>query len=163
MVYYLFASIAMWVVINVTGINTASRLWSWMSFIEAAVLLLIIVVGFSYAYEAAGGDENADFVPQFVCLYVPVTITTVIGVWSVYWVAILLFRESLIALSDSRLQFAINLSRIGGTLSDALVLLAVITVEAITFYRITRLFRLVRSQAGPVSAFLPATSSSGRT
>jgi hypothetical protein len=160
--YYLFVSIAMWVLINVTGFTTASPLWSAMSLIETVVLLLIIVLGFTYAYEAAGGDKNADFVSQFICLYVPVSITTVVAVWAIYWGGIFAFRESIIAISESQIQFAINLSRMGSSFSGGLVLLAVLAVEAITFYRITKLFRIVRSQAGAVNSLLQATPDSGR-
>jgi hypothetical protein len=117
-------------------------------------------LGVSYAYDAGGGDENVDFVAQFICLYVPVSITTVAVVWGAYWCAMFLFSESLEAIADTRLQFAINLSRIGGTLSDALVLLAAVATEAITFYRITRLFRLLHAQRWAANS-LPTTTASG--
>lgn len=160
--YYLFASFAMWLLINVTGFATVSPLWSWMSFIETAALLLITILGFSSAYEAAGGDANSDFVAQFTCLFVPVTITTVLIVWALYWGAVIGFRESIIAISESRMQFAINLGRIGSSLFGALVMLAVLAVQAVTFYRITRLFRVVRSQAETVNSSLQATPASRR-
>lgn len=161
--YYLFASFALWLGINASGLVTASPPWTWMSVIEAAAVLLITVLGFSYSYDAAGGDENPDFVAQFTCLYVPVLTTTVLAVWTAYWAVSLGFRESIIAMSESRLSFAINLSRIGSSLFGALVMLAVLLVQAITFYRITKLFRIVRSQHGAVVKSLQqATPASGR-
>lgn len=145
--HYLFAGFAIWLVINVTGLTVVSPLWSWMSFVEAAALLLITALGFSYAYGAAGGDENPDFVAQFICLYVPVSLTTVVFVWVAYWGIVIGFRESIIAISESRLQFAINLSRIGSSFLEILVTLAVLAEQAVTFYRITRLLRLTRSES----------------
>ncbi|TAG26071.1 MAG: hypothetical protein EAZ37_10565 [Burkholderiales bacterium] len=145
--YYLFAGFVMWLLIGASGFTTLSPLWSWISFIETAALIMVHILGFSYMYEAAEGDQNPDFVAQFVCLYVPVSITTVAFVWSLYWLFTLGFRESIIALSESHFQFAINLSRIGGSLFDALVLLAVLSVQVVTFYRITKLFAILRAQS----------------
>lgn len=144
---YLFTSFALWLVIYATGFTVVSPLWSWMSFVEAGASLLITILGFTYAYEAAGGDENPDFVAQFTCLSVPVGLTTVAIVWAVYWGIVLGFRESLIAISESRLQFAINLSRIGSSVMEILVTLSVITVQALTFYRLTQLLRLTQTRA----------------
>jgi hypothetical protein len=149
--HYLFAGFVMWLVINVTGFSSVSPLWTWMSIIETAALLLITLLGFQSAYDAAGGDDNADFVAQFTCLYVPVSITTVIVVWGGYWGVLVGFRETVMALSESRMQFAVNLGKIGSSLFGALVTLAVLATQAITFYRITKLFRLLRSQTGTAS------------
>jgi hypothetical protein len=160
--YYLFAGFVLWLVINATGFTTASPLWSWMSVIETAALLLITVLGFSYAYDAAGGDENPDFVAQFTCLYVPVSITTVLAVWAAYWAVRFGFRESIVAISESRMAFAISLGRIGSSLFGALVMLAVLLVQAITLYRITKLLRIMRSQRSAVNSLQQATPASGR-
>ncbi len=143
--YYLFAGFAIWLVINVTGFTAVSPLWSLMSFVEAVAMLIITALGFSYAYAAAGGDDNPDFVAQFTCLYVPVSLTTVVVVWAAYWGIVIGFRESIIAISESRLQFAINLSRLGSSALEILVTLALLAVQAVTFYRITKLLKLARS------------------
>jgi hypothetical protein len=145
--YYLFAGFVMWLLIGASGFTTLSPMWSWTSFIETAALIMVYLIGFSYVYEAAEGDQNPDFVVQFTCLYVPVSITTVAFVWSFYWIITLGFRQSIIALSESHFQFAINLSRIGGNLFDVLVILAVLMVQVLTFYRITKLFAILRSQS----------------
>jgi hypothetical protein len=108
--------------------------------------VLLFEFGFSYAYDAAGGDESPDFVAQFTCLYVPVSIMTVLAVLAVYWSIRFGFRESIIAISESRMAFAINLGHIGSSLFGALVMLAVLLVQAITLYRITKLLRIMRSQ-----------------
>jgi hypothetical protein len=161
--YYLFASFVIWLLISVSGFTTVSPLWSWMSLIETVSLIIVYVLGFSYAYDAAGGDNNPDFVAQFSCLYVPVSLTTVAVVWAVYWALVFGFRESIMALSDSHFQFAVNLSRIGSDLFGALVLLAVLLVQAVVFYRITKLFDIVREQSRqPVNSAPQATPTSER-
>lgn len=150
--HYLFAGFALWLVINVTGLTTVSPLWSWMSLIEAIALVVITLLGLQAAYDAAGGDDNPNFVAEFTCLYVPVSLTSVLLVWGAYWGVVAGFRESVIAISESRMQFAINLARIGSSVFDALVTLAVLAVQALTFYRITRLFRVVRNQPRDVAS-----------
>ena len=69
-------------------------LWSWLSAYEAVVLTAVTVVGFSKAYEVAGGDANPDFVAEFTCLYVPVSVTTLPLVWGAFWAITLGFREA---------------------------------------------------------------------
>jgi hypothetical protein len=142
---YLFTSFALWLIIYATGFTVASPLWSWMSVVEAVASLLITALGFTYAYEAAGGDENPDFVVQFTCLYVPVGLTTAAVIWAMYWGVVFGFRESLISISESRLQVAINLSRIGSSVMEMLVTLSIIAVQALTFYRVTRLLGLMQT------------------
>jgi hypothetical protein len=159
--YYLCAGFALWTVINVTGFTTVSPLWSWMSLIEAIALIVITLLGVQSAYDAAGGDDNPEFIAEFTCLYVPVSLTSALLVWGAYWGIVAGFRESLIAISESRMQFAINLGQIGSSVFGALVTLAVLAFQALTFYRITRLFQVVRSQprsvaAGPYVAPAPA-------
>lgn len=145
--HYVFAGMVMWIVFNFSGFAAPSFLWSWASFIEAIGLIVITMLGFSYVYEAAGGDANPGFVVQFTCLYVPVSITTALAVWGIYWGIYFGFRETVVAISESRFQFAINLSRIGTDLFGALILLGALLVQAITFYRIKQLFYIVRNQA----------------
>jgi hypothetical protein len=159
--HYLFAGMVMWVVITFSGLAVPAYLWSWVSFVEAIGLIVITMLGFSYVYEAAGGDTNSDFVVQFTCLSLPVSVTTVLVVWGIYWGIYFGFRESLEAISESRIQFAINLSRIGTNLFGALILLGALLVPAITFYRINRLFRIVRNQSTVVIP-VPDAAAAGR-
>jgi hypothetical protein len=144
--YYLLASFLMFTLFYYSGLMYANPLWSALSIYEGVVITLITFFGLAKAYEAAGGDENRDFVVQFTCLYVPVSITTILVVWPLFWGTTIIFRESIKALSGSHLQFAINLSRIGGDFFGVLTFLAAVAVQGVTFYRITRLFSVVRSQ-----------------
>lgn len=145
--YYLATSFLMFVVFSYSGLMSANPLWSWLSVYEAVVVAVITVVGFAKVYEAAGGDSNSDFVVEFSCLYVPVSVTTILVVWSVYWGITLGFRETIMALADSHLQIAVNLSRIGGNFFGLLTFLAVALVQAVTFYRITKLFEIARVES----------------
>lgn len=66
--HYLVAGFVMWLLIGVSGLTLTSPLWTWMSLIETAAVIMVYLLGFSYAYDAAGGDENPEFVVQFTCL-----------------------------------------------------------------------------------------------
>jgi len=145
--YYLAASFLMFIAFDYPGLRSANPLWSWLSIYEAIVCVVIVIVGFAKAYEAAGGDSNPDFVVEFSCLYVPVSITTILIVWGGYWGIVIGFKETIMALTDSHLQIAVNLSRIGGDFFDLLTFLAVVLVQAVTFYRITKLFEIVRGES----------------
>ena len=142
--YYLAASFLMFVVFNYSGLTSANPLWSWLSIYEGVVIAVVTVIGFSKAYEAAGGDSNQNFVVEFSCLFLPVSVTTMLAVWGFYWSVTFGLRETIMELADSHLQIALNLSRIGGNFFDLFTFLAVVLVQAITFYRIVKLFRVVR-------------------
>ena len=144
--YYLAASFLIFILFYYSGLAYANPIWSWLSVYEAVVLVAVTVFGFSKAYDAAGGDTNSQFVAEFTCLYVPVSVTTVPLVWGTFWAITLGFREAITALSESHLQIAINLSRIGANFFGLLAFLAVVFVQVITFYRIVKLFSIVRGR-----------------
>ena len=159
--YYLLAGFVMWTIVNYLGIAQASKLWTLFSVIEGIGVTGITVIGFSYAFQAAGGDENRDFVAQFSCLYLPVSVTTILSVWAFYWAVVLGLRESIFALSISHLQFALNLARIGATVFDLLSAISALLVQGITFYRITKLFDVVRAQRSSANLPLQSTPDCG--
>jgi hypothetical protein len=96
--YYLLASFLMFTASYYSGLVGGSPLWSVASLFECVAIVVITVVGIVKCFDAAGGEESSDFVATFTCLYVPVTITTLLVVWSLFWAITIGFRESLIAL-----------------------------------------------------------------
>jgi hypothetical protein len=143
---YLMASFLMFTVAYYSGlVGPGAPTWSIPSVLEALIVAGITILGIVKAFDASGGPDNPDFVAEFTCLYVPITITTLLGVWSVYWLVMLSFRESLEILSQrSSLQFAMNLWRIGTDLAGFLSFAAVVLVQVITFIRITSALHRVR-------------------
>jgi hypothetical protein len=143
--YYLVTSFVIFLVFYYSGFASANPPWSWLSIYEFIVLIFVTIVGLSKVYGAAKGDTYPDFVTEFTCLYVPVSVTTFLVIWCLFWTVTFGFREAIIQISESNLQIAINLSRIGGDLFGLLAFLAVVSVQAVTFYRITKLFETVHS------------------
>lgn len=141
--YYLLGTFLVFIPFYYSGFVYSNPLWSWLSMYEALVVAVINVVGLNKAYEAAGGESNQNFVTEFTCLYVPVSVTTISLVWLSYWVISYAFRESLIKLSSSHLEIAMKLSNIGSDLFGLLIFLASVLVPFITFYRIKKLFHVI--------------------
>lgn len=91
------------------------------------------------------GGESRSFLIDFTCLSVPVSITTPLGVWGLYWVIRIGFFNLLTALSESHFQFARNLMMIGADFFGLLVFVAIVSIQVIVFWRIVRLLRIVRA------------------
>ena len=143
--HYLLASFLMFTVLYYSGFVPGSpATWTIPSLLEAVAVALITIVGIVKCFDAAGAEDSFDFVASFTCLYVPVTITTLLVVWSIFWAITFGFREALIALSHSRMQFALNLARLGTDLVGFLAFAAVVTVQIATFYRIRSALEEVR-------------------
>lgn len=109
--------------------------WTWRSFYECVVVVVITVVGMSKCYEAAGGDSNPRFAADFNCLSFPVWAWTTFLVWSVYWAVKWLFRAGLFAAYRfDRLGLAYNLSLIGGSFEWLWTFLAIVSSQFIYFW-----------------------------
>ena len=142
--YYILVSFLVFTPFYYSGFIWTNPLWSWLSIYEAFVVVAVTLIGFAKSFEAADGKNNPDFIAEFTCLYVPVSLTTILIIWSNFWALTIVFRESVISLSESHLQFAQNLSRLGSDFFGLLAFLAVVLVQVVTFYRITKLFYVVR-------------------
>lgn len=145
--YYILASLLLFTPFYYSGFMWANPLWSWLSIYEAFVVIVVTFIGFTKSFEAAGGENNPDFIAEFTCLYVPVSLTTILAIWSSFWVVTIGLRESITSLSESNLQLAQDLSRLGSDFFGLLSFLAVALVQVVTFYRITKLFYVVRGHS----------------
>ena len=144
--YYLVAGFIALTFFYYSNLMSSNPPWTLLSIYEGLAAIVVMIVGFAKCHDAAGGDENPDFVVEFTCLYTPVSITTILAVWGVYWVAVLGFREYILGLSNSHLPFAQDLLRFGTNFFGLITFLAVIAVQLVTFYRIVKLFQIMRKQ-----------------
>ena len=144
---YMLVGFAIWNIAFYSGlIVSGSNVWSLPSVLEGVAVIAINVFGVFQAYEAAGGRDSRSFIVDFTCLYVPVTITTIVPVWAIYWAVRLGFEGLLVSLYESHSQFVVNLHRMGIDFFGLLSLLAVVLVLAVTYWRITSLLRTLRQQ-----------------
>lgn len=146
--YYLQASFLLFTLAYYTGFVGGSQVYTPSSLFEGIATVVITVIGIVKCFDAAGGESAPDFIESFTCLYVPISITTIIVVWGIYWGTLFGFRESLIALSASRMQFALNLAKLGTNLFDFLNFAAVVAVQMISFYRVASALEDVRILRG---------------
>jgi hypothetical protein len=135
--YYLLASFLMFTVAYYTGFASGNATWTLPSTLEGATVGVITIIGVVKAFDAAGGEKASDFIAQFTCLYVPITISTMLVVWTIFWGVLFGFRESLMAISESRMQFAVNLSRLHADMFNFVTFVAVVVIQGVTFYRMT--------------------------
>jgi hypothetical protein len=122
--------------------------WTAISLLEGVAVVVVTMVGVVKAFDSSGGKNNPDFVAEFTCLYVPVSITTLLAFWGGYWLVVLGFREALTSPSFINSQFAINLSSLGFDPFTFLAFAANVGVPAATYYRITNLLANVRALKG---------------
>jgi hypothetical protein len=142
---YLLASFLLFNVAYYSGFVLSTALpWTVPSALEAAMVMGLNILGVVKSFDASGGSRNADFLTEFTCLYVPVSVTTLLAVWGSYWVLTVGFREALMATFPTHSQFALNLSYVGVDLFGFLTLAANVGVVAITFARLTKLLSEVR-------------------
>ncbi len=118
---------------------------------EGAVTALILMLGIAKCLDAAGARANPAFLIEFSCLYVPVALSSLLAVWGVYWAIWLLFYETLMALSNSHLGLAINLSRIGTDFGGFLTFLANVGSQALIYWRLQRLLAQLRLKKATLS------------
>ena len=142
---YLLASFLVFNAAYYSGLVVAgAELWTPLSLMEAAVVVALNIVGVVKTFDAAGGKTNTDFIAQFTCLYVPVSVTTLVAVWGVYWLMRMSFTPTLVELSRSNMQFALNLASLGTDLLGFLAFVANVGVLAITYGRLHKLLARVR-------------------
>jgi hypothetical protein len=144
--YYLVTSFILSVLGAYSGLMNTNLLWSWMSIYEGLVILVVYWYGFARVYAAAGGDDNPNFIFEFTCLYVPVWLSTTAIGWGVYWITTRIMHESLIALGNSDLQFAMNLSKMGGNFFSLLIFLTAVVTQVVIFLRLTALFEYLEER-----------------
>ena len=143
--HYLLASFLMFTIAYYSGFVSGNTAWTLPSILEGLTIAGVTAIGLVKAFDASGGEDASDFVAQFTCLYVPISISTMLVVWSTFWATTIGFRESLIAISQSHMQFAVNLSRLGADMFSFLAFAAAVTVQGVTFYRIANSLADVRS------------------
>ncbi len=113
---------------------------------EAWFYIAITVLGITTAREAAGGDANPTFITEFTCLYLPIAITTLLPVWSLYWLCVWQFGDTLAFWSWSGMQFTENLRAINTDLIGLITFVAHVAANSLIYWRICRALRRVQSQ-----------------
>jgi hypothetical protein len=143
---YLLVSFLIFIVPGYLGLLPSSGAsYTWPLAFEAWFYIAIAVFGILAARDAAGGNSNQNFITEFTCLYVPVAVTTLGVVWSVYWATVLLLQNQLAAWSWSGTQFTENLRAMGTDLFGLATFLAHVASNTIIYVRLVRLLRTLQA------------------
>jgi hypothetical protein len=146
---YLLAGFVIFNVAYYSGfVGSGAVLWTVPYFAEAGAVVLINILGVVKAFEASGGESNKQFVVDFTCLYVPVSVMALLVVWGSYWLLRVAFSASLESLAQSDLQFAINLNHLGFDFFSLAGFMATLAVLAVTYVRLFCLLSKVRVLRG---------------
>ncbi len=147
--HYLLASFLVFNIAYYSGFVASGTVpWTPPYIAESLAVVLINIVGVVATFDASGGKSNKQYVIDFTCLYVPVSVTTLLVFWGIYWVLRIGFHEALMNLPHSNIQFAINMSKIGFEGFSLLAFVATIGSLIVTYIRLTKLLASVRMARG---------------
>ena len=147
--YYLLASFLVFNIAYYSGFVASGTVpWTPPYIAESLAVILINIFGVVATFDASGGKSNKQYIIDFTCLYVPVSVTTLLAFWGAYWVLRIGFHEAVIALAQSNMQFAINMSKLGFDGFALLAFAATIGSLVVTYARLTKLLASVRAARG---------------
>ena len=147
--YYLLASFLVFNVAYYTGFVAAgAEPWTPPYIAEFIAIVLTNILGVVATFDASGGKSNKQYVIDFTCLYVPVSVTTMLAFWGGYWVLRITFHEVIMAMPHSNMQFAINMIKLGFEGFSLLAFAATIGSLVVTYARLTKLLAAVRAARG---------------
>jgi len=113
--YYLLAGFVISLVIGYSTLTFANQGRDWLGAFEFLMLTVISVIGVQRSFEAGGGDSNPDFVAEFTCLSVPLSIKIAFVVWGLYWLFTLSLRALLPQLAVEDADTARRIFVLGNT------------------------------------------------
>jgi hypothetical protein len=146
---YLALSLVVFTVPGYAGL-LASAPYPWPFYLEGWFIVSITVLGAFAARDAAQASRNPNFLIEFTCLFVPVAITTLISIWSLYWLLMQLFEKELLYWSYSQIEFVKRLRNLGTDLPGFSAFLAQVVSTGVIFWRVQNLLKKV--QAAKVDA-----------
>jgi hypothetical protein len=108
-------------------------------FYELAMMVLISVAGALHCLDKCRVDARRNFLVDFSCLYLPVSVTTLTAAWAIFYALVALRRpwlELLLAVFDRPPAFLSGLA--SGRFFQLLVFFAIVGSNFAVFYRIGR-------------------------
>lgn len=108
-------------------------------FYEFAMMVLVSIAGTLYCLAKCHVDPRRNFLVDFSCLYLPVSVTTLTVAWTVFYALVALRRPwlaFLVAAFDRPPAFLSSFA--SGRFFEVLVFLAIVGANFAVFYRIGR-------------------------
>jgi hypothetical protein len=133
--YYVLGGSIFGIILSYSTLTFANASRTWLGLYELLLLLFITVYGFERCYNASSGDNNKSFISDFVCLAVPISVTTTIVAWGVYWGGWYLYQHVVTAISFESQHAAKLLLWINNELPWPTVLITVVVSNGIFYLR----------------------------
>lgn len=134
--YYMLAGFIFSAVVGYTPLTFTNAGRAWLGLYECLLILVVTIYGFERCYTAANANNNRSFISDFICLALPVGVTTTIIAWGIYWGGWHIFQRIVLTMSFESEQAVKTMLWINNELPKVTVLLTVVLSNGIFFLRI---------------------------
>ena len=143
---YLLAGSLLNILIGYSTLTGSNAGRTWFAFYEFVALMMVTVYGFRKCISAANGQDDGNFIVDFVCLSLPVSISTSVIVWGGHLAVWLAYGRVVTTMTfDANSQQTANdLIWINNNLPRFTVFFAMILSTALYYLRIARCLSKVR-------------------
>jgi hypothetical protein len=144
--YYMLGGSIFAIILSYSTLTFGNSGRTWLGLYEFLLLILITVYGFERCYDASNGDNNKSFISDFVCLALPISVTTTIVAWGVYWGGWYLYQHVVTAISFESQHATKLLVWINNELPWPTVLITVVVSNGIFYIRMAKYLKRIAAR-----------------
>jgi hypothetical protein len=133
--YYMLAGFIFSIVVGYSTLTSTNAGRTWLGLYEFLLLVVIAVYGFERSYSASNGDNGRSFISDFVCLSLPIGVTTTLVAWGIYWGGWKLYQHIVLAISFESQRVVNTIVLINNELPWATVMVAMVLSNGIFYLR----------------------------
>ena len=141
--YYMLAGSIFGIILSYSTLTLGNSSRTWLGLFEFLLLLLITAYGFERCYNASNGDNNKSFISDFVCLALPISVTTTIVAWGIYWGGWYLYQYVVTVISFESQPSAKLLVWINNELPWPTALITVLVSNGIFYMRMAKYLKKI--------------------
>jgi hypothetical protein len=132
---YLLAGIVFGIFAGYSTLVASNPSLTWRGLYELLMVLVIAIYGFERCYSTSKHASSPSFISDFICLSLPITITTMVAVWGIYWGGWYLYMSAILSMSFESQQAIRMIDWINKDMPWLSIFLAVVCSNAIFFLR----------------------------
>lgn len=133
--YYMLAGFIFSLIAGYSTLIGTNASRTWLGLYEFLLLVVTTVYGFERCYSASNGDDNSSFISDFVCLSLPVGVTTALAAWGIYWGGWLLYQHIVLTIPFESQQTAKTIAWVNNELPWLTVFLAMVLSNVVFYLR----------------------------
>jgi hypothetical protein len=96
-VYYMLAGFVFNIIAGYSTLMLSSASRTWAGIYECFMLVVITAYGVERCFDATNEDENKSLISDFICLSLPIGVTTTFAAWAAFWAFWLLYKPLVLA------------------------------------------------------------------